>query len=279
MTPTSVRKKIEELAFARDKLRGDIRASQRDIQSSKMIHAALLLLMLEAVDTDLVFTISLKRSTQNLQLSTSSPADYPIFGPLPEVNSFARLYRGPRVACRLLRVLRGAGGILQLLHVRGRQLRPIERDGYLVDLAGEGERHLVVAVIHRCGAGLADVERLVKRQDQGKGPLELLGRHHLVVHLQRPGAAAADTARIVVRQRRLAEPVVPEVVHDRMLAGGQRLRSLPTGPLEVEQVVREHRFAFQQVQRIPDKSSALADDDAFGPALRHIDVGGDGVGR
>jgi len=42
-----------------------------------MVHAALLLLMLEAVDTDLVFTISLKRSTQNLQLSTSSPADYP----------------------------------------------------------------------------------------------------------------------------------------------------------------------------------------------------------
>jgi hypothetical protein len=45
-----------------------------------MVHAALLLLMLEAVHTDLVFTISLKRSTQNLQLSTSSPADYPIFG-------------------------------------------------------------------------------------------------------------------------------------------------------------------------------------------------------
>src|SRR6266436_2754969 len=44
-----------------------------------MVHAALLLLMLEAVTADLVFTISLKRSTQNLQLSTSSPADYPIF--------------------------------------------------------------------------------------------------------------------------------------------------------------------------------------------------------
>jgi hypothetical protein len=44
-----------------------------------MVHAALLLLMLEAVTTDLVFTISLKRSTQNLQLSTSWPADYPIF--------------------------------------------------------------------------------------------------------------------------------------------------------------------------------------------------------
>jgi hypothetical protein len=36
--------------------------------------------MLEAVSTtDLVSTISLKRSTQNLQLSTSWPADYPIF--------------------------------------------------------------------------------------------------------------------------------------------------------------------------------------------------------
>jgi hypothetical protein len=35
--------------------------------------------MLEAVTTDLVFTISLKRSTQNLQLSTSWPADYPIY--------------------------------------------------------------------------------------------------------------------------------------------------------------------------------------------------------
>jgi hypothetical protein len=46
-----------------------------------MVHAALLLLMLEAVNADLVFTISLKRSTQNLQLSTSWPADYPIFWP------------------------------------------------------------------------------------------------------------------------------------------------------------------------------------------------------
>jgi len=44
----------------------------RNVQSSKIVHAALLLLMLEAVHT---VTISLKRSTQNLQLSTSWPAD------------------------------------------------------------------------------------------------------------------------------------------------------------------------------------------------------------
>src|SRR5215471_3517476 len=36
-----------------------------------MVHAALLLLILEAVPMDLVFTISLKRSTPNLQLTTS----------------------------------------------------------------------------------------------------------------------------------------------------------------------------------------------------------------
>jgi hypothetical protein len=45
-----------------------------------MVHAALLLLMLEAANARPRFTISLKRSTQNLQLSTSSLADYPIFG-------------------------------------------------------------------------------------------------------------------------------------------------------------------------------------------------------
>jgi transposase len=44
-----------------------------------MLHAALLLLMLEAANARPRFTISLKRSTQNLQLSTSSPADYPIY--------------------------------------------------------------------------------------------------------------------------------------------------------------------------------------------------------
>ena len=35
--------------------------------------------MLEAANADLVFTISLKRSTPILLLSTNSPADYPIY--------------------------------------------------------------------------------------------------------------------------------------------------------------------------------------------------------
>src|SRR6266566_5784084 len=56
----------------------DARLLDRNVQSSKMVHAALLLLMLEAVFTDLVSPSAPKHSTQNLQLSTSA-ADYPIF--------------------------------------------------------------------------------------------------------------------------------------------------------------------------------------------------------
>jgi hypothetical protein len=45
-----------------------------------MVHAALLLLMLEAVHARPRFTISLKRSTQNLQLSTSRRPITPSLG-------------------------------------------------------------------------------------------------------------------------------------------------------------------------------------------------------
>ena len=55
--------------------------------------------MLEAVYTDLVFTISLKRSTQNLQLSTSSPADYPIYSPNRyQIAALRRTSKGPIAA-------------------------------------------------------------------------------------------------------------------------------------------------------------------------------------
>ena len=63
-----------------------MRLLDRNVQYNKMLHAALLHLMLEAVNADLVFTISLKRSTQNRQLSTSCPADYPIFRSEADIN-------------------------------------------------------------------------------------------------------------------------------------------------------------------------------------------------
>jgi hypothetical protein len=46
-----------------------------------MVHAALLLLMLEAAQRGPRFTISLKRSTQNSSAINKLPADYPIFAP------------------------------------------------------------------------------------------------------------------------------------------------------------------------------------------------------
>ena len=58
-----------------------------------MVHAVLLLLMLEAVTHGPRFTISLKRSTKNLQLSTRSPADYPIFGSLADMTVCLRRVR------------------------------------------------------------------------------------------------------------------------------------------------------------------------------------------
>src|SRR4249919_773258 len=51
----------------------------RNVQSSKMLHAALLLLMLEAAQRGPRFTISLKRSTPKSPAINKPPADYPIY--------------------------------------------------------------------------------------------------------------------------------------------------------------------------------------------------------
>ena len=68
----------------------DARLLDRYVQSSKMVHAALLLLMLEAVHTDLVFTISLKRSTQKTPI--------PVY---PEAIFSYPQTRRPKAASRL----------------------------------------------------------------------------------------------------------------------------------------------------------------------------------
>jgi Predicted periplasmic protein (DUF2092) len=49
----------------------------------------------------------------------------------------------------LLSVLNRAFGFRQLFLVFWRQLRRLDQDGQLVDLAGELERHLIILVIHR----------------------------------------------------------------------------------------------------------------------------------
>src|SRR5271156_2164922 len=69
----------------------------------------------------------------------------------------ASLGRSPHTAYRLLLVLRGPARSLQLLNIGRSQYWFIDRDGHLVDRASKFERHLVVGVIHRGGAGATDV--------------------------------------------------------------------------------------------------------------------------
>src|SRR5262245_47384181 len=119
----------------------------------------------------------------------------------------------------------------EALFVLGRQLRPVDSDGQLVELAGELERHLVVPVIHRSAGVRADVEGLVPLQDKRHRALHFLRGHHLPVDLQHPGAALADAAQLVEGQRREAQPVVFEGELARVLAGRERLRALPAHAL------------------------------------------------
>jgi hypothetical protein len=64
-----------------------------------MVHAALLLLMLEAANAGPRFTISLKRSTQNLQLSTSRRPITPFvamtqqIGALDDAKNFEKAFQ------------------------------------------------------------------------------------------------------------------------------------------------------------------------------------------
>jgi acetyl esterase/lipase len=69
--------------------------------------------------------------------------------------------------------------ILEPLLVFRRELRAIDRDRQLVDLAGEAERHLIVSVVHRRSGIGADVEGLVPLQDKRNRAVHLLGGHLL----------------------------------------------------------------------------------------------------
>ena len=62
----------------------------------------------------------------------------------------------------------------QLLLVFRRELRPVDGQCDLVDLAGEGERRLVVLVVNSRQRVRADVEALVPLQDQRQRALHLL---------------------------------------------------------------------------------------------------------
>src|SRR5207248_1704428 len=77
-------------------------------------------------------------------------------------------------------------GFAQPLFVCRRELRPVDLDRQLVELAGEPERHLVVVVVgRRAGVG-ADVEAFVPLEDDRDGALHLLSGHVLPSTLSTP---------------------------------------------------------------------------------------------
>src|SRR3974377_1930624 len=65
--------------FTRAIHNADARVLDRNVQSRKMIHAALLLLMLEAAHAALVSPSACKAAPKNLLAIHKPPADYPIF--------------------------------------------------------------------------------------------------------------------------------------------------------------------------------------------------------
>jgi hypothetical protein len=155
--------------------------------------------------------------------------------------------RGPsataHVTRRSVRVLCGAICIRQLVLVLRRQLRRLDRDRQLVELAGEREWDLIAAVIHLRAGFRADVEGLIDWQGQRHGALHRLRRDDLAVHRQRSGTGTTDPAHVVEGKCSKAETVVFEVEHDGVLTGRERLRPFPADPFEREQVPGEDRPA------------------------------------
>src|ERR1035438_7801261 len=184
----------------------------------------------------------------------------------PFIN--ALLLRVSRACRRLLELLLLAGvvvalGLLQHFYVSWRQLRTVNRQRQLVELAGEGERNLIVLVVHRSASVGADIKVLVPLQDQRQGVLHRLRGHRLAVHLQDARTAAADAAHVVEGERSHAEAVVLEVEFQRVLAGRKHFRSLPLHAFKVDQVPREYWFALQHVEAVPAEAATLGDDYAL----------------
>ena len=107
---------------------------------------------------------------------------------------------------------------LQLLDVLRRELRAVDLDRQLVQLAGERERGLVVRVVHARQRVGADVEALVPLQDHRDRVLHPLGVDRLAVHLQRAGAGLAQSAEAVEGERAGSHARVLEVEFDGVLA-------------------------------------------------------------
>src|ERR1035437_1131498 len=166
----------------------------------------------------------------------------------------------PVISALLLCVSRACRRLLELLHIARGKFGFIKTEGQLVNFAGKLERDLIVLVVRRRAGVAADVEGLVPRHGQRYAVIECLRRNHLAIDLERAGATFADAADIVEGQSTEAEPVILEVVLQRVLTRCERLRAWPLHALEIEQIPGEDGFPFQQIQTIAAETSAIGDD-------------------
>src|SRR5664280_1276962 len=159
---------------------------------------------------------------------------------------------------------------LQLFNVGRSQLRPVDIQRQLVDFAVEGERNLVVLVVHR-GFGIAtDVEVLIPLQDEWQSVVHRLRGDCLSVDFQYARSTLTDTADVVEGKRAHAEAVVLEVELQGMFARCESGGTLPLHPFQVNQVPGKGWLALQNVETISAEAPALGDDHAVAAALRNF---------
>src|SRR5947199_10336352 len=130
-----------------------------------------------------------------------------------------------------------AGAPLEVDDLGERALEGAELHRQLDELALEGERHLVVPVVDRRARVDAHVEGLVLREEEGQRLGHPLVVDDVAVDLEPATSAEPEP-----------DPVVREVVHEGVLARGQRVLTLPPDTLQVDVVVNEHRLALEKVE-------------------------------
>src|SRR5262249_2201824 len=98
------------------------------------------------------------------------------------------------------------------------------------------ERDLVVVVVHRCAGIHANIEGLVPRQDDRNRVRNFLIGYLIAIDLKDPGSTFAE-----------AGPIVSEIEYDSVFTWRQGVLAVPAEPLHVNEVVKKHRFALENV--------------------------------
>ena len=155
------------------------------------------------------------------------------------------------VAAVIAEPVHGAGGVIP------------PDPGYWPRLREICDRH---DVLPRRGVH-ADVEGFVRRHQKRNGVRNLLVGDFIAVHLQHAYAALGD-----------AGSVIGKIEHEGVLARRERIRTFPTEPLQIDEVVGEHRLALQHIQTISAEPAAFSDNHPIAAALWDFHLGGDRVG-